>query len=124
MKHQPGFIALVDRARQSVREETIEDVNRRRERGDSFVLLDVREDREWKKSRIVGAEHMGRGVLERDIESRFPNKSESIVLYCGGGYRSALAAASLKEMGYTEVSSMDGGFRSWTEAGLPVDEGE
>jgi rhodanese-related sulfurtransferase len=97
-------------------------VRERLARGEAFHLVDVREESEWQEGRIPGAQHIGRGVLERDIEERIPDADADIVLYCGGGYRSALAAASLQAMGYTNVSSMDGGFRAWTEAGLPVEQ--
>lgn len=119
-KHSPGFLTVVDAARAKIRECTVEDVLARRQRNESFRLLDVREDDEWRAGHIDGAEHLGRGVLERDIEERIPDKSTPLVLYCGGGYRSALAAESLGEMGYTDVVSMDGGWRAWTEKNLPT----
>jgi len=118
--HSPGFLRLVDAAKKLIRQCTVADVWERRSRGDSFVLVDVREDLEWQKAHAEGAVHLGRGILERDIESRIPDKDTPIVLYCGGGFRSALAAESLAKMGYTNVVSMDGGFRAWVEAGLPL----
>lgn len=112
---------LVDAVRPQVNEWTIAEVVARQKSGDQFVLVDVREDREFNSSRVPGAIHIGKGVIERDIEERIPDPTTSIVLYCGGGYRSALAAVNLQRMGYTNVISMDGGFRGWNEAGLEVD---
>jgi rhodanese-related sulfurtransferase len=113
---------LVGEAKKNIRECSVQDVVARRQRGEGFVLIDVREDSEFARSRIPGADHIGRGVLERDIETQIPDKDADIVLYCGGGFRSALAADSLRKMGYRNVVSMDGGFRAWTSAGLPLDE--
>ena len=121
MKHSPRFLKIVDESRRRVRETTVQEVRRRREKGDAFLLVDVREDGEWAKGRIPGAMHVGKGVIERDIETAVPDTGREIVLYCGGGYRSALAADALRQMGYTNVLSMDGGYRGWTEAGLPVE---
>ena len=121
-QHSPRFVALVDDARQRIVETTPDAVRDRLAAGDSFVLLDVREDREWAASRIAGAQHIARGVLERDIEESIPDLDTPIILYCGGGYRSALAADALGRMGYTQVASMDGGFRGWNTAGYPVDD--
>jgi rhodanese-related sulfurtransferase len=123
VKHSPGFLAIVDDAKSRVSECTIADVKARQDRGESFQLVDVREDHEWEACRIAGACHIGRGVLERDVERLIPDKAAPIVLYCGGGFRSALAADNLQKMGYTNVISMDGGFRAWTEAGFPVQNG-
>lgn len=122
MKHNAAFLALVDEARARIREVDIDEVRTRQERGDSFVLIDVREESEWKKSRIPGAVYLGRGVLERDVESRYPDHDTDLVLYCGGGFRSALSADNLVKMGYRKVASMDGGIRDWRERGLPLDE--
>ena len=119
--HSPGFLAIVRDARSRVREFTIEDYVRRMEAGESWVLIDVREDNEWEAGRIPGAIHLGRGILERDIEERFPDKDAPLVLHCGGGYRSALAADNLQKMGYRNVASLDGGFRGWVAADLPVE---
>ena len=121
MAHSEGFLRLVGEAKKNVRECTVDDVWKKRERGDAFVLVDVREDTEWAKAHAEGAVHLGRGVLERDIESRIPDKNTEIVLYCGGGFRSALAAENLQKMGYRNVISMDGGFRGWVEAGMPIE---
>lgn len=123
MKHNPGFLALVAQAKKRVRECTIADVKARLDRGERFQLVDVREDHEFALDHAPGARHIGRGVLERDIETLIPDKDAAIVLYCGGGYRSALAADNLVQMGYTNVISMDGGIRAWREAGYPVERG-
>lgn len=124
MKHSVAFIRLVDESRARVRETNVAEVKRRLDAGDVFTLVDVREDNEWARGRIPGAVHLGRGVIERDIEQRFPEKSVELVLYCGGGYRSALSADNLQKMGYSNVSSMDGGWRGWTEAGYPTEPGQ
>jgi rhodanese-related sulfurtransferase len=122
MKHSPRFLDLVSEIRKTVRETNVSEVRDRLANGDrSFTLVDVREDHEWTAGHIPGAIHLGRGILERDIEARFPDPASPLVLYCGGGYRSALAAFNLQKMGYTNVLSMDGGFRGWTEAGAPVE---
>lgn len=121
--HAPGFVALVDGARRNVTETTIGEVHSRLERGERFHLIDVREDGEFAVDRVRGSRHIGRGVLERDIEGLIPDKSEEIILYCGGGYRSALAAESLQKMGYGNVKSMDGGIREWRAAGYPIEPG-
>jgi rhodanese-related sulfurtransferase len=118
MQHAPGFLRLVDDARSRIREVTIHDVERRRQAGERFVLLDVREEAEWQRGHLPGAKHLCKGILERDVEGMFPDPATDLVLYCGGGYRSALAADTLQKMGYTNVTSMDGGWRAWTEAGL------
>src|SRR5687767_14678864 len=119
MKHSPGFLAIVTAAKQHVRETTVPAVAARLERGETFHFVDVREDDEWRAGHARGAIHLGKGVIERDIETRIPGKADPIVLYCGGGFRSALAAEALGKMGYTNVESMDGGMRAWREAGLP-----
>ncbi|MEX2559442.1 MAG: rhodanese-like domain-containing protein [Pirellulales bacterium] len=120
-KHSPRFLELVKQAKTAVRETSIEAVRARLQSGQHFELVDVREDHEWQAGHLAKAVHLGRGVLERDVEQRIPDTSAEIVLYCGGGYRSALAAESLQRMGYTNVRSMDGGFRAWREAGLPIE---
>ena len=120
MKHAPGFLRLVDAARARIRECTVADVKRRLDAGERFHLIDVREHEEWTHGHIPRATHLCKGVIERDIERVVPDRDADIVLYCGGGYRSALAADSLRQMGYTRVVSMDGGWRGWTEAGNPV----
>ncbi len=124
MKHSPGFLALVTDARQRVRECGIADVRARLDRGERFHFIDVREDSEFAVDRAAGARHIGRGVLERDVETLIPEKDAPIVLYCGGGFRSALSADNLQKMGYTNVISMDGGIRAWREAGYPIEKGD
>jgi rhodanese-related sulfurtransferase len=123
MKHSPGFLAIVEDAKRRVKECTVADVKARLERGEAFNFVDVREDAEWAVDRAAGARHIGRGVLERDVETLIPDNAAPIVLYCGGGFRSALAADNLQKMGYTNVASMDGGIRAWREAGLPIEKG-
>jgi rhodanese-related sulfurtransferase len=120
MKHSPQFLKLVDEARSKVKETNVADVKRRMDAGEKFLLVDVREDNEWAQGHVTGAVHMGRGVIERDIESSVPDTSAKIILYCGGGFRSALVADNLQKMGYGNVESMDGGWRGWTAAGLPT----
>jgi rhodanese-related sulfurtransferase len=121
MEHSPGFVKLVDEARRRIRETTPEEVRRRQQAGEPFLLVDVREDHEWQQGRAAGAVHLGKGVIERDIEKTIPDRDAEIVLYCGGGYRSALAADALRQMGYRNVSSMDGGWRRWRALGYPVE---
>ena len=121
MKHSPAFLKLVNDAKIRVRETSIKDVRRRLDSHEKLYLVDVREDDEWARGRLPGAIHLSKGIIERDVEKAIPNRSASIVLYCGGGFRSALAADNLQKMGYTDVLSMDGGWRAWTEAGYPVD---
>lgn len=123
MKHNPGFLKLVEQAKQLIKECTIAEVKAKLERGESFHFIDVREDHEFAKDHAKGARHLGRGILERDIETVIPDKQAEIILYCGGGFRSALAADSLQQMGYTNVRSMDGGIRAWREAGYPLEQG-
>jgi rhodanese-related sulfurtransferase len=124
VKHSPAFLRVVDDARGRVRETDVAAVRARIDRGETFHLVDVREDSEWEKGHLPGAQHVGRGVLERDIEKLIPDTGADIVLYCGGGYRSVLAADALQRMGYMNVTSMDGGFRGWKEAELPTASGE
>lgn len=121
MSHAPRFLALVQEAKQKVREFTVTQIAERFERKESFYFVDVREDSEWSNGHAAGARHIGKGVIERDIEALIPDKNADIVLYCGGGFRSALAADALQRMGYTRVSSMDGGFKGWAAAGLAVE---
>ena len=121
MEHKPAFLKLVEDAKRQVREATVADVKRKLDAGEPFHFIDVREDHEFAKDHAKGAVHLGRGILERDIESRIADKGAEIVLYCGGGFRSALAAESLGRMGYTNVTSMEGGIRAWREAGYPLD---
>ncbi len=120
-QHAPGFLKIVQDAKTRVRECTIADVQNRRAAGEQFVLIDVREESEWSRGHVPGSIHLGKGVIERDIESKVPDHGTPIVLYCGGGFRSALAADNIQKMGYTDVISMDGGWRGWTQAGLPVE---
>ena len=119
--HNPAFLALVNDAKSRVREIDIEQYKKMLEDGDPHVLVDVREDSEWAASHASGAEHIGKGVIERDIEAKVPDKNATLVLYCGGGYRSALAGDALQNMGYNKVISLDGGWRGWQQAGLPID---
>lgn len=123
MKHNPGFLKLVDQARTRVKECTVADVQRRLARGEGFHFVDVREDHEFAKDHAKGARHLGKGIIERDIETLIPDKQAPIVLYCGGGFRSVLAADALQQMGYTNVISMDGGIKAWREAGGPLEGG-
>lgn len=119
--HSPRFLELVQQSRARVRECTVADVQARLSAGESLNLIDVREESEFARGRLPGARHLGKGVIERDIEQVFPDTNIELILYCGGGYRSALAADALQRMGYTNVISMDGGWRGWTEAGLPTE---
>ncbi len=119
--HGEKFVQLVDFVRPQIRECSINDVVTWQKEGTSFLLIDVREESEFAAARIPGSIHIGKGVIERDIEEKVPNTETPIVLYCGGGYRSALAAFNLQQMGYTSVISMDGGFRGWKDAGLPLE---
>lgn len=122
MTHSKRFVALVDRARQRVAETDAPAVHARlSDAGEGFVLIDVRERDEWERGHLPGAIHLSRGVLERDVEEAVPDLDTPLVLYCGGGYRSALAAASLLDMGYTDVTSMDGGWRAWTNSDFPTE---
>jgi len=122
-QHSPGFLAIVTDSRSRVRECTVQDVKSRLDRGEKFHLVDVREDSEFAKAHAAGAIHVGKGVIERDIEKVIPDFAAPIVLYCGGGFRSALAADAIQKMGYTNVISMDGGWSGWTAAGMPIESG-
>ena len=119
-QHSPAFLALVQDAKQRIRETTIPELKKKLEAKEAFHLVDVREDHEWAAGHIPGAIHLSRGIIERDIEEKFPNREAEILLYCGGGYRSALVADNLQKMGYKRVVSVDGGWRGWTGAGHPV----
>ncbi len=123
MKHSERFLAIVNDAKSRVRECTVEEVAAKRERGDTFHLVDVREESEWARGHLPGAIYLGKGVIERDIESAIPELDAEIVLYCGGGYRSALAADVLQKMGYTNAISMDGGYKGWVAAGHSAEQG-
>jgi len=123
MVHSPQFLKLVNDAKKKVKETNVADVQRRADAGEQFVLVDVREDNEWANGHIPGAIHLGKGIIERDIEQVVPETSATLILYCGGGFRSALVADNLQKMGYSNVESMDGGWRGWTSAGLPIAKG-
>ena len=121
MEHSEGFLKLVEAAKSRVRETTPEQVRQKLQASESFHFIDVREDNEWQKGHAAGAVHLGKGIIERDIEKAVPDHNSEIILYCGGGYRSALAADALQQMGYTNVISMDGGWKRWKELGYPVE---
>jgi len=121
MSHSPGFLAAVDDAKTRIREVTVDEVRAAQDSGADWAFVDVREDREFAVDSCAGAEHIGKGVLERDVEERYPNKQKTMVLYCGGGFRSALAADALRAMGYLDARSMAGGIKAWRAAGLPLD---
>jgi rhodanese-related sulfurtransferase len=120
-KHSPRFLIIAEESRKRVRQTTVDEVKGRLDRGDRFVLVDVREDNEWAKDHLPGAVHLGKGIIERDIEVAYPALDTPLVLYCGGGFRSAMAADNLEKMGYTNVISMDGGIRLWREKGYPLE---
>ena len=119
-KHSPGFLKIVDDARTRIKECTIADVKQKLDRGEKFHLVDVREESEWAAGHIPKATHLGKGIIERDVEEKIPDHRAQIILYCGGGFRSALAADNLQKMGYSNVISMDGGWRGWTEKNYPT----
>lgn len=121
--HAPGFLKLVDDARGRIKETTVDQVKAKLDKVEKFILLDVREESEFAKDHLPGALHLGKGIIERDIEATVPDKHTPLVLYCGGGYRSALAADNLQKMGYDNVLSMDGGIRGWREKGYPLTSG-
>jgi rhodanese-related sulfurtransferase len=123
VKHSPGFLKIVEDAKSRVREVSVDEAQRKLASGKA-KLIDVREDSEWAAGHARGAQHMGKGVIERDIEERVPDKNAQLILYCGGGFRSALATDNLQKMGYTNVASMAGGWRAWQAAGAPVDTGK
>ncbi|HEX4076378.1 MAG TPA: rhodanese-like domain-containing protein [Candidatus Acidoferrales bacterium] len=118
--HSEAFVKLVQDAKQRVKEEDFRETKKRLDAGEKIVLVDTREESEWARGHIPGAVHLSKGIIERDIEKTVPDKDATVVLYCGGGFRSALAADNLQKMGYRNVISMDGGWRGWTEAGFPV----
>jgi len=120
MKHNQGFLNVVNEAKTRIRELRIDDVKAKMDQNESFTLVDVREESEWNNGHIVGAIHLGKGVIERDIENKISDKNSPVILYCGGGFRSALAADMIQNMGYTDVYSMDGGWRDWNEKKYPV----
>jgi rhodanese-related sulfurtransferase len=118
--HSPRFLQIVNDAKSRIREVGIDEVKQKLDAGDKFLLVDVREESEFAKDHLAGAIHLGKGVIERDIETRIPDVNAPIILYCGGGFRSAIAADNLQRMGYTNVLSMDGGVRGWRERGFPM----
>jgi rhodanese-related sulfurtransferase len=120
MKHSEGFLRLVNDAKTRIREVTVKQTGERIDADQRVKLIDVREDSEWQAGHAAGSAHLGKGIIERDIEEKVPDKSTELILYCGGGYRSALAAAALQEMGYTNVFSMAGGWKAWKESGAPI----
>jgi rhodanese-related sulfurtransferase len=122
-QHSPRFLKIVEDAKKRIREVTIDDVKAKLDRGEKFLLLDVREESEYAADHLPGAVHVGKGIIERDIEDRVPDQNTPMVLYCGGGFRSALAADNLQKMGYTHVLSMDGGIRGWREKGFVLTRG-
>jgi rhodanese-related sulfurtransferase len=126
MEHSEGFLKLVEEAKKRIHEISVEATLERLNAGEGARLIDVREDHEWEAAHATGAEHLSRGIIERDIEKAVPDKGTELILYCGGGYRSALAAEVLQSMGYYDVSSMAGGWKAWKEAGAPIegDKGE
>jgi rhodanese-related sulfurtransferase len=119
-QHTPRFLRIVEDAKKRVRETTVDEVKAKMDRGEKFLLIDVREESEYAKDHLPGAVHLGKGIIERDIEQRVPDISAAMILYCGGGFRSALAADNLQKMGYTAVISMDGGIRDWRARGYPL----
>ena len=123
-QHPPRFLKIVDEAKKRVRETDVDAVKTRMDRGEKFLLVDVREESEYAKDHLPGAIHLGKGIIERDIEARVPELNREMILYCGGGFRSALAADNLQKMGYTNVISMSGGIRDWREKGYPLEAGQ
>src|SRR5947207_15240515 len=120
MAHAPQVLKLVKEAKKRIKESMVADGKRRSDAGERFLIVDVREDNEWAKRHLPGAIHLGRSIIERDIEQRVPDTNAKLILYCGGGFRSALVADNLQKMGYHNVESMDGGWKGWLEAGLPI----
>jgi rhodanese-related sulfurtransferase len=122
-QHSPRFLKIVEDTKKRIREVTIDDVKAKLDRREKFVLIDVREESEYAADHLPGAVHLGKGIIERDVEDRVPDQNTPLVLYCGGGFRSALAADNLQKMGYTKVLSMDGGIRGWREKGFALTKG-
>jgi len=120
MQHTPRFLKIVNDAKSRVKETTVDEVKQKLDEGDKFLLVDVREESEFAKDHLPGAIHLGKGVIERDVEARVPDVRTPMILYCGGGFRSAMAADNLQKMGYTNVLSMDGGVREWREKNYPM----
>ena len=121
MQHNPRFLALVEAIRTQVKETDVHQIKRWQDEGRAFHLIDVREESEWDRGHLPGAAYLGRGVIERDIETRYPDPQTELYLYCGGGFRSILVAENLQKMGYSRIVSVDGGFRGWCDAGYPVE---
>ena len=121
MTHTPGFLKLVDDAKARIQQTDMNGYKKMLEEDDKPLLIDIREDNEWAAGHAAGAIHLGKGIIERDIETKVPDKNAKMVLYCGGGYRSALAADALRQMGYTNAISLDGGWRAWQSAGMPIE---
>ncbi len=121
MQHSPKFLEIVNDAKSRIKQTTVDEIKKRLDRHDKFVLVDVREESEYAKDHLPGAIHLGKGIIERDIEVKVPDTSAEVVLYCGGGFRSALAADNLQKMGYRNVISMDGGVREWRAKGYPFE---
>lgn len=121
MKHSEGFLKLVNDSKSRIREVTVEETKERMNANSGVRLIDVREDNEWQAAHAAGAEHLGKGIIERDIEAGVPDKATELILYCGGGFRSALAADVLQQMGYTNVYSMAGGWKAWKDSGAPTE---
>jgi rhodanese-related sulfurtransferase len=119
-QHSPRFLKIVEDTRKRIREVTIDEVKAKLDRKEKFLLIDVREESEYAADHLPGAVHLGKGIIERDVEARVPDQNTPMVLYCGGGFRSALAADNLQKMGYTQVLSMDGGIRGWREKGFAL----
>jgi len=124
MKHSEGFLKLVNDAKSRIREVTAEETTARMQSNERVRLIDVREDNEWHVAHAAGSEHLGKGIIERDIEEKVPDKATEVILYCGGGFRSALAADALQQMGYTSVYSMAGGWKAWKDSGAPIEAGQ
>ena len=120
-KHSPAFLKLVQDIKKHIRETNVDEVKKRLDKGERLTLVDVREESEWAKGHLPGAIHLGKGIIERDVEQKIPDTNREIILYCGGGFRSALAADNLQKMGYKNVVSMDGGWRGWTEKNHPIE---
>ncbi|MEP6818215.1 MAG: rhodanese-like domain-containing protein [bacterium] len=121
MKHSEGFLKLVNDAKSRIREVTVDETRERMQSNDGVRLIDVREDSEWELGRAAGSSHLAKGIIERDIEAEVPDKATALILYCGGGFRSALAADVLQQMGYTNVFSMAGGWKAWKDSGAPTE---
>jgi rhodanese-related sulfurtransferase len=121
MTHNPGFLKLVDDSKTRIRQTDINGYKKMLAQGQRPLLIDTREDNEWAAGHAAGAVHLSKGIIERDIETKVPDKNTTMVLYCGGGFRSALAADALQKIGYTNVISLDGGWRAWQQSGMPVE---